>query len=239
MKQLNSLSILFLSILLFLTPNLAAAIYSSEAAEIPYQINNSDRIAIGTVSETHVADYYTNNTITIKEWLYNPLPIKTIIVRTNIGANASTEDEAEFTKNESVLLMLKDQKADEGIFQMSLGFLGKHQVSDRDAVIEALKAQGKWKEEDKKGNKEENKKEKKANDTEMVEDIEKVGNQKENITENKTVNNGKFKNTGTRSEQEEKSNTTEESNKVPSISSFFVLAIVLVAFMMYTRSIRR
>lgn len=239
MKQLNSLSILFLSILLFLTPNLAAAIYSSEAAEIPYQINNSDRIAIGTVSETHVADYYTNNTITIKEWLYNPLPIKTIIVRTNIGANASTEDEAEFTKNESVLLMLKDQRADEGIFQMSLGFLGKHQVSDRDAVIEALKAQGKWKEEDKKGNKEENKKEKKANDTEMVENIEKVGNQKENITENKTVNNGKFKNTGTRGEQEEKPNTTEESNKVPSINSFFVLAIVLVAFMMYTRSIRR
>lgn len=135
--------------------------------------------------------------------------------------------------------MLKDQRPDKGVFQMSLGFLGKHQVSDRDAVIEALKAQGKWKEEDKKGNKEENKKEKKANDTEMVEDIEKVGNQKENITENKTVNNGKFKNTGTRSEQEEKSNTTEESNKVPSISSFFVLAIVLVAFMMYTRSIRR
>lgn len=87
--------------------------------------------------------------------------------------------------------MLKDQRADEGIFQMSLGFLGKHQVSDRDAVIEALKAQGKWKEEDKKGNK------------------------------------------------EEKFNTTEESNKVPFISSFCVLAIVLMTFMMYTRSIRR
>jgi hypothetical protein len=202
MKQLNLFSILFTSILLFLTPNLAAAIYSSEAAEIPYQINNSDRIVIGTVSEIHVADYYTNNTITIKEWLYNPLPIKTIIVRTNIGANASTEDEAEFTENESVLLMLKDQRPDKGVFQMSLGFLGKHQVSDRDAVIEALKAQGKWKEKD------------------------------------KTVNNGKVKNTGTIDEQEEKSNTTEESNKVPSISSFFVLAIVLVTFMMYTRSIR-
>lgn len=191
MKQLNLFSILFTSILLFLTPNLAAAIYSSEAAEIPYQINNSDRIAIGTVSEIHVADYYTNNTITIKEWLYNPLPIKTIIVRTNIGANASTEDEAEFTENESVLLMLKDQRADEGIFQMSLGFLGKHQVSDRDAVIEALKAQGKWKEEDQKGNK------------------------------------------------EEKFNTTEESNKVPFISSFCVLAIVLMTFMMYARGIKR
>lgn len=191
MKQLNLFSILFTSILLFLTPNLAAAIYSSETAEIPYQINNSDRIAIGTVSEIHVADYYTNNTITIKEWLYNPLPIKTIIVRTNIGANASTEDEAEFTENESVLLMLKDQRADEGIFQMSLGFLGKHQVSDRDAVIEALKAQGKWKEEDKKGNK------------------------------------------------EEKFNTTEESNKVPFISSFCVLSIVLMTFMMYARSIKR
>jgi hypothetical protein len=152
MKQINSFSILFTLILLLLMPNLTSAMLDSKTGEIPYQIENSDRIAIGTVSEINVADYYTNNTITVKEWLYNPLPIKTIIVRTNIGANASTEDEAEFTKNESVLLMLKDQRPDKGVFHMSFGFLGKHPVSDRDTVIKELKAQGKWKREGQIGN---------------------------------------------------------------------------------------
>lgn len=140
MKQLSLFSI-FTFVLLLLAPNLAAALYPPEVAEIPYQINNSDRIVIGTVSEIEVTDYYMNNTITVKEWLYNPLPENTIIVRTNRGL----EDEAEFTKNESVLLMLKDQRPDKGVFRMSFGFPGKHPVSDRDAVIKELKAQGKWK----------------------------------------------------------------------------------------------
>jgi hypothetical protein len=34
-----------------LAPKLAAALFTPEAEEIPYQINNSDRIVIGTVSE--------------------------------------------------------------------------------------------------------------------------------------------------------------------------------------------
>jgi hypothetical protein len=145
MKQLILFSMLCTFVLLLLAPNPTAALYTQEAAEIPYQINNSDRIVIGTVSEINVSDYYTNNTITVKEWLYNPLPTKTIIVRTNIGTNAWQEDEAEFTLKESVLLMLKDQRPDKGVFRMSLGFAGKHPVSDRDSVITALKAQGKWK----------------------------------------------------------------------------------------------
>ena len=36
---------------------------------------------------------------------------------------------------------------------MSLGSAGKHPVSDREAVIETLKAQGKWKGEDQTVNK--------------------------------------------------------------------------------------
>lgn len=143
MKQLSLFSI-FTFFLLLLAPNLAVAMLSTESTEIPYQVNNSDRIVIGTVSKIDVCDYYTNNTITVKEWLLNPLPEKTIIVRTNIGTRMWTEDEAEFTQNESVLLMLNDQRPDEGVFRISVGFPGKYPESDRNVVINELKAQGKW-----------------------------------------------------------------------------------------------
>jgi hypothetical protein len=46
MKRLSSFSILLTFVLLFLTSILAAASFASEAAEIPYQINNSDRILL-------------------------------------------------------------------------------------------------------------------------------------------------------------------------------------------------
>lgn len=151
-QQPNPFSMLFTFVLLLLTPGLATALFSTEVTEIPYQINNSDRIVIGTVSKIDACDYYTNNTITVKEWLYNPLPETTIIVRTNVGTNASQEDEAQFTQNESVLLMLMDQRPDEGIFRTFLGFPGKHPLSDRDVVIKELKAQGKWKGGDQIGN---------------------------------------------------------------------------------------
>ena len=71
MKQLNSLSIFFTLILLLLTPNLAAASFTSEAGEIPYQINNSDRIVIGTVSRVDMYRDHLIATITVNEWLYN------------------------------------------------------------------------------------------------------------------------------------------------------------------------
>jgi hypothetical protein len=97
---------------------------------------------IGTVSEIHTYDDYTDNTITVKEWLYNPIPAETIRVRTEMGTNLWVEDEAEFTLNESVLLMLKDENIDKQLFRVPAG--SKDSVSDRDAVIEELKAQGKW-----------------------------------------------------------------------------------------------
>ncbi|HPS88875.1 MAG TPA: hypothetical protein PLC35_02685, partial [Methanosarcina vacuolata] len=73
MKRLNLFSILFTLMLLLLAPNIAAALLAPETAEIPYQINNSDRIVIGTVSK--IIDYgrYTIITIAVNEWLYNPL----------------------------------------------------------------------------------------------------------------------------------------------------------------------
>lgn len=149
MKQLISFLIFFTFAILLLTPNLAAAALPAETAEIPYQINYSDRIIIGTVSR--IVDYgsYTIITITVNEWLYNPIPAKIIRVKTETGSNFWTEDEAEFTTpNESVLLMLKDKNLDKQLFSVATGFPGKHPASDKDAVIEELKTQGKWKEED-------------------------------------------------------------------------------------------
>lgn len=152
MKQFNSFTLILTLVLLFLVPNLAAASLDPKTAEIPYQIKNSDRIVIGTVSEIKPYSAYTIYTITVKEWLYSPLPVDTIKVETKIGTNVSVEDEAEFTKNESALLMLKDIDLNKQLFDVTFGFPGKHPVSDRDALIEELKTQGKWEGEDQIGN---------------------------------------------------------------------------------------
>lgn len=123
-----------------------AASLIEEAFEIPYQINASERIVIGMVSGIDICYDYTIFIITVKEWLCNPLPTETIKVRIETGKYVWTEDQAEFTLNESVLLMLKDKDLDEQLFSVSVGFPGKHPVSDRDSVIEELKTQGKWQE---------------------------------------------------------------------------------------------
>lgn len=218
MKRLNLFSILFTLMLLLLVPNLAAALLDAKTAEIPYQIDNSDRIAVGTVSK--IIDYgrYTIITITVNEWLYNPLPAKTIEVRTETGSNYWTEDEAEFTLNESVLIMLKDSDLDKQLFSVTFGFPGKHPVADRDAVIEELKAQGKWLEE--------NQTENKANETEVVENIGTVDEQEENQTENKTNDTGMTENTGKSGEQEGNSTSTQKPNTTPFISPVWVLGTV-------------
>lgn len=146
MKQFNLFSLILAFVLVLLIPNLVAASLDSKTAEIPYQINNSDRIAIGTVSEISPGVDHTMYTIIVKEWLYNSLPVDIIKVKTRIGTNVSVEDEAEFTKNESVLLMLKDADLNNQVFVVTFGFPGKRSVSDRDDVINELKAQGKWQE---------------------------------------------------------------------------------------------
>lgn len=102
-------------------------------------------------------------------------------METKIGTNVSVEDEAEFTKNESALLMLKDVDLNKQLFDVTFGFPGKRPVSDRDAVIKELKAQGKWKVEDQIGN---------TIIAGMIENTtikqKATIKQKENITENKT-----------------------------------------------------
>lgn len=230
MKQLNPFSILlFTFVLLLLTPNLTAALLTQEATEIPYQINNSDRIVIGTVSEIHTYDTYTVNTITVKEWLYNPLPAKTINVTNKIGTNSWVEDEAEFTLHEPVLLMLKDSDLNKLLFIVSVGFPGKHPVSDRDAVIEELKAQGKWNGEDAIGNK--------TSESGITANKGTTGKLEENTTENKTIkttDTGKAENTVAAGTQGEKSNFTPKSKSAPSISLIWVIAVVFGA-VLYTK----
>lgn len=228
MKRLSLFSILFKFMLLLLIPNIAAAALISETAEIPYQINNSDRIVIGTVSK--IIDYgrYTIITITVNEWLYNPLPAKTIKVRTETGSNFWTEDEAEFTTpNESVLLMLKDKDLNKQLFSVTFGFPGKHPASDRDAVIEELKAQGKWKEENKTGNN--------TNETEMVENAKTKDEQEGNQTVNNTNDTKTIDNTGTTGKKAESSNQTQKSNTTPFMSPVSVIAVMLGAIVYIRR----
>ncbi|AKB48662.1 hypothetical protein MSKOL_2885 [Methanosarcina sp. Kolksee] len=257
MKRLNLFSILFTLMLLLLAPNIAAALLAPETAEIPYQINNSDRIVIGTVSK--IIDYgrYTIITIAVNEWLYNPLPAKTIKVRIETGSSHWTEDEAEFTKNESVLIMLKDVDIDKQLFKVTFGFPGKRPTTDRDAVIEELKAQGKWPEENQIGNK--------TNETEVIENIGTVEKQEENQTENKTNENktnenktnenktnenktnenktnenktnetGITENTEITGEQEESSNQTQKPNTTPFMSSVSAIAVMLGAIVYLKR----
>lgn len=227
MKRLNLFSILFTLMLLLLVPNLAAAMLDAKTAEIPYQINNSDRIVIGTVSEIHTYETYTIYLITVQEWLYNPLPVKTIKVESKTGSNLWVEDEARFTLNESALIMLKDVDLDKQLFSVTFGFPGKRPTTDRDAVIEELKAQGKWPEE--------NQIENKTNETKQIENAEFVGKQEENQTENKTNDTGMTKNAGTTEEQKESSNQTQKSNTTPFMSPVSVIAVMLGAIVYIKR----
>ncbi len=146
LKQSPILLITLALCLFSLTASPAAALLDPIAAEIPYQVNHSDRIAIGTVSDIEPHYAYTIFTITVEEWLYNPMPAETIKVRTENGKYVWTEDQPEFEENEEVLLMLKDLDLEDRLFKVSVEFPGKRPVSDRDAVIEELKVQGKWQE---------------------------------------------------------------------------------------------
>jgi hypothetical protein len=224
MKRLNLFSILFMLILLLLVPNLAVALIDAEAAKIPYQVNNSDRIIIGTVSKIDTYSSYTIYTVKVKEWLYTPIPAETIKIRSKIGTNLAVEDEVEFAQNESALLMLNDGNLDELLFRVPLGI--KYPVSDRDAVIEELKAQGKWQEE--------NQTENKTSETEAVENTKTEDEQEnqnvDNLNDTKTAENKE-----TTGEQKESSNQTQKSNTIPFMSPVCVLAVMLGAIIYVRR----
>ncbi len=137
MKQIN---ILFALILLLASTNVATAALIAEAAEIPYQINHSDLIIIGTVTDIQPFYDHTIVTIGVDEWLMNPLSTETITVRTKIGTNFWTEDEPTFALNETIILMLEDVNINENRFGVVFGVPGKHPLSDQDAVLQELAA---------------------------------------------------------------------------------------------------
>jgi len=137
MKQIH---LMFALILLLASTNVATAMLIAETAEIPYQINNSDRIIIGTVTEIQPFYDHTIVTIGVDEWLMNPLSTETITVRTKIGTNLWTEDEPTFALNETIILMLEDVSIGEDRFGVVFGEPGKHPLSDRDAVLQELDA---------------------------------------------------------------------------------------------------
>jgi len=137
MKQIN---ILFALILLLALTNVATAMLIEEAYEIPYQINHSDRIIIGTVTDIQLFYDYTIVEVGVDEWLMNPLPTEIITVRTKIGTDFWTEDEPTFALNETIILMLEDVSIDDDRFGVVFGEPGKHPISDKDAVLQELAA---------------------------------------------------------------------------------------------------
>lgn len=129
-----------------LFPNTAVSTsWDPEAKEIPFQVNHSDRIVVGTVKSASSSFDYTDVIISVDEWLKNSLPRNEITVRTEWGTNAFTAGAAKFSVGEKVLLMLKDVDTEKGKFSMPFMELGKRSVSDRDEVIKAINEQEKAK----------------------------------------------------------------------------------------------
>jgi hypothetical protein len=142
MIKLNLTSIIpqvvIVILIALLMTSTACAELTIESIEISYQVEHSDRIAIGAV--TDIQRFYDHSIITIDvaEWLMNPLPTDTIKIRTEIGTNVDTEDEARFILNEIAILMLKDSDLESNIFRVTVGEPGKHPFSDKNAIIEEI-----------------------------------------------------------------------------------------------------
>ncbi len=110
-----------------------STIWAPEASEIPFQVNHSDRIVIGTVKELRSSFDFIDVLIRVDEWLKNPLPKEEIIVR--IGRPNIGPPGVNFSVGEKSLLMLEDADAEKGMFKLLNLDLGKHPVSDRAEVI--------------------------------------------------------------------------------------------------------
>jgi hypothetical protein len=117
-----------------------ATSWDPEARDIPFQVNHSDRIVIGTVKELRPSSEYTDVIISVDEWLKSPLPRNEITVRTDRGTNAFTVGAANFNAGEKALLMLRDIDTGKGKFSMPFMELGKRPVSDRDHVVKEIAA---------------------------------------------------------------------------------------------------
>jgi len=135
MNKLAVYALLGIFAFVSLSNSAVSTLWDPEAREIPFQVNHSDRIVIGTVKELHPSLEYTDVIISVDEWLKNPLPKNEITVRTEQGTVAITMGAANFSVGEKVLLMLNDDNIEKGRFKMVFMELGKHPVSDRDEVI--------------------------------------------------------------------------------------------------------
>ena len=131
-------STLLALLLILASATTTSAMLTPGAGEIAYQVPRADRIMIGTVTDIQSSYDHTIVTIEVDYWLKNPLPAETITVRTECGTNVWTEDEASFASNETAILMLEDVDASESRFRMVCGEVGKHPLSDRDAILKAL-----------------------------------------------------------------------------------------------------
>lgn len=135
MNKLGVYVLLGIFAFVLLSNSAVSTSWDPEAREIPFQVNHSDRIVIGTIKELRPSFEYTDVIISVDEWLKNPLTRNEITVRTERGTNALTVGAANFTVGEKTLLMLKDIDAGKGKFSMPFMELGKRPVSDRDEVI--------------------------------------------------------------------------------------------------------
>ncbi|MEL4304583.1 hypothetical protein [Methanococcoides sp. LMO-2] len=136
MQKLFALTILFI---LIIATN-AQASWSPEAGEMSYQIDRSDRIAVGNVTNIQEYPEYSIVTIQVNEWLMEPLPSDEIEVITEIGSTYINNNEPQFYKGESVILMLQDINVTENRFEVTIGEPGKHPVTDRDEIISELES---------------------------------------------------------------------------------------------------
>ncbi|ODV49798.1 hypothetical protein C7960_0606 [Methanohalophilus euhalobius] len=135
---LKRLSIFILLALLLIPSNALATEWPPEVAEISYQIEHSDRIIVGNVSNIEMFENYTLVTIEVNEWLMNRLPRDEIIVRTEVGTSFEIEGATRFNQSEQVILMLKDISVSENEFKVTFMENGKHPLSEKDEVMNKL-----------------------------------------------------------------------------------------------------
>ncbi|MCM1986302.1 hypothetical protein [Methanococcoides seepicolus] len=139
---MQKIFILTIFLLLIAATN-AHALFTQEAGMISYQINDSDRIAVGNV--TNVQEHFKYSVVTIKvdEWLMGPLPSNEIEVITERGSMYINNNEPRFYNGESVILMLQDINVAENRFKVTIGEPGKHPTADRGEIISELESMGK------------------------------------------------------------------------------------------------
>jgi hypothetical protein len=128
------------SLLILITATNVQGSWPPEAGELSYQIDKSDRIAAGNVTDIQEYPEYSVVIIKVDEWLMEPLPSAEIEVITEIGSTYINNNEPRFYKGESVILMLQDINVTENRFEVTIGEPGKHPVTDRDEIISELES---------------------------------------------------------------------------------------------------